>query len=102
MSAGLARVVVESLRDDPSALAELRELLGLDAAAPAAAAEDPWLDARRAADYAGITLGALYKLKAAGEIPFEQDGPGCKVWFRRSELDAWRRGEWRPSLRSVA
>ena len=35
--------------------------------------------------------GSLYKLTAAREIPFHQDGPGCKLWFLRSELDEWRR-----------
>lgn len=55
--------------------------------------QDGWLDAKRAAGYLSITANALHKLTAAREIPFEQGGPGCKLWFRPSELDAWRRGE---------
>jgi hypothetical protein len=52
---------------------------------------DGWLNSRDAAGYLGMTLGALHKLTAAHTIPFEQDGPGCRCWFRRSELDRWRR-----------
>jgi hypothetical protein len=44
-------------------------------------------------DYLGVSLAALHKHTAARTIPFEQDAPGCKLWFRRDELDAWRRGE---------
>ena len=32
----------------------------------------------------------LRKLAAERAIPSEQDGPGCKLYFRRSDLDAWR------------
>jgi hypothetical protein len=53
---------------------------------------DDWLDAKRAAAHIGVTVNALHKLTAARSIPFEQDGPGCKCWFRRSDLDQWRRG----------
>jgi hypothetical protein len=56
-----------------------------------------WLNAREAAAYVGLTLNALHKHTAARTIPFEQDGPGCKLWFRRSELDRWRRGDRRAS-----
>jgi hypothetical protein len=51
------------------------------------------MDSKAAAAYLGISIHALHKLTAAREIPFEQDGPGCKCWFRRSQLDRWRRGE---------
>jgi excisionase family DNA binding protein len=53
---------------------------------------DGWLDSTRAAAYLGITRNALHKLTAERRITFEQDGPGCKCWFRRSDLDAWRQG----------
>lgn len=53
---------------------------------------DAWLDSKRAAAYLGVSANALHKLTAARAIPFEQDGPGCKCWFRRAELDQWRRG----------
>jgi hypothetical protein len=38
----------------------------------------------------GITTNGLHKLTASRSIPFEQDGPNCRCWFKRSELDAWR------------
>jgi len=54
---------------------------------------DEWLDSHRAAEYLGLTKNALHKLTSARDgIPFEQDGPGCKLYFQRSELDRWRRG----------
>jgi excisionase family DNA binding protein len=54
---------------------------------------DPWFDTKQTAEYLGITRDALYKHTAARTIPFEQEAPGCKCWFKRSDLDAWRRGQ---------
>ena len=53
-------------------------------------APDEWLDSRGAAGCLGKSVAAIHKLTAARAIPFEQEGPGCKLWFRRSALDAWR------------
>jgi excisionase family DNA binding protein len=50
-----------------------------------------WLDARGAAEYLGIHRDTLRKLAAQRAIPTHQDGPGCKLYFRRHELDEWRR-----------
>lgn len=62
-----------------------------------------WMSTKQAAEYLGIPTSSLHKLTSAREIPFEQDGPGCRCWFRREELDRWRRGETaKPSLRRVA
>lgn len=55
-----------------------------------------WLDSRNAADYLGLHRDTLRKLAAERAIPSEQDGPGCKLYFRRSDLDAWRSGGGRP------
>lgn len=64
--------------------------------------EDRWLRAKEAAVYLGLSVAALHKFTAARTIPFEQDCRGGKLWFKRSELDAWRRGEWkRPGLRAA-
>ena len=68
---------------------------------------DEWLDSRHAAAYLGVHRDTLRKLAAERAIPSEQDGPGCKLYFRRSELDAWRNGGGRPrhlasTLASVA
>ena len=61
-----------------------------------AGSETEWLDSRHAADYLGVHRDTLRKLAAERTIPSEQDGPGCKLYFRRSELDAWRAGGGRP------
>jgi len=49
-----------------------------------------WLDFEGALQYLGMKKGTLYKLTSARTIPFHQDGPGCKLWFLRSDLDQWR------------
>ena len=49
-----------------------------------------WLDSRGAAEYLGIHRDTLRKLAAARAIPVHQDGRGCKLFFRRSDLDEWR------------
>ena len=56
------------------------------------------MDSREAAEYAGTTRCALQKAMAAREVHFEQDAPGGKAWFKRADIDAWRRGE-RPACR---
>jgi excisionase family DNA binding protein len=80
-------------------LRRLAELLAPYLPARQAAAEsDRWLSTREAAKYAGTTRNALHKAMAAREVHFEQDTPGGKAWFKRADIDAWRRGE-RPASR---
>ena len=50
-----------------------------------------WLDSRGAAEYLGLHRDTLRKLAAERAIPAEQDGPGCKLFFLRTDLDEWRR-----------
>lgn len=90
-SPDLAAALVASL-DDP-ALDALADLLApkLEQRLNREPVEDGWLDAKRAAAYVGLSVNALHKLTAERAIPFEQEGPGCKMWFKRSELDEWRR-----------
>ena len=57
---------------------------------------DEWFDSRHAADYLNLHRDTLRKLAAERTIPSEQDGPSCKLYFRRSDLDTWRRGGGRP------
>ena len=57
---------------------------------------DEWFDSRHAAEYLGVHRDTLRKLAAERAIPSEQDGPGCKLYFRRSDLDAWRHAGGRP------
>ena len=67
------------------------------------AAGPVWLDSRDAAEYLGVNRDTLRKLAAAGAIPSEQDGPSCKRYFRRDELDQWRQSGGKPArLRRVA
>jgi hypothetical protein len=42
--------------------------------------------------YLGLSINALHKLTAARQLPAEQEAPGHKLWFRRSQLDHWRSG----------
>ena len=84
---------------DEGGLRALAELLAPYLPAPAVSADlDGWLSTREAAEYAGTTPNALHKAMAAREIHFEQDTPGGKAWFKRADVDAWRRGE-RPAFR---
>jgi excisionase family DNA binding protein len=88
-------VLLAELQAHPDALAQLAEKIAplIAAQLPHAHPDDGWLDSKRAADYLGITHNALRKHTAERTIPFEQDAPGGKCWFKRAELDAWRRGE---------
>jgi excisionase family DNA binding protein len=54
-------------------------------------ATDEWLDTRGASEYLGIHRDSLRRLAAERAIPAEQAGAGCKLFFRRSDLHAWRR-----------
>jgi excisionase family DNA binding protein len=58
--------------------------------APARQRADEWLDTRRAAEYLGIGRDSVRRLAAERAIPTEQAGVGCKLYFRRSDLDEWR------------
>lgn len=51
---------------------------------------DRWLTSREAAAHLGLTVDALHKLTAARAIPFSQDRPGGKCWFKRADLNQWR------------
>ena len=86
----LAGALLAQLDDD--ALEALAARLAPFLPRPETAEEDRWLNTRQAADYLGISPNALHKLTAARAIPFEQERARAKCWFRRSELDAWRRG----------
>jgi hypothetical protein len=81
---------------DEGGLRRLAELLAPYLPAAVAPQEDGWLSTREAAAYAGTTRHGLHKAMAAREVHFEQDVPGGKAWFKRADIDAWRRGE-RPS-----
>jgi excisionase family DNA binding protein len=72
-------------------LAEVVAVKVIDRLARQGAAADEWLDTRGASEYLGIHRDSLRRLAAERAIPAEQAGAGCKLFFRRSDLDAWRR-----------
>lgn len=88
----LARLLLESLDDESlDRLAEqLAPRLRGRLAPERAEREDGWIGTAEAARYLGMTTQALYKLTSARQVPFTQDTPGGRCWFRRSELDRWR------------
>ena len=47
-----------------------------------------WMPLDVAAAYLGQSVAATRKLYERRKVPHYQDGPGAKVWLRRSELDA--------------
>jgi excisionase family DNA binding protein len=49
------------------------------------------LDSREATNDLGLHRDTLRRLAAMRAIPSEQDRRGCKLFFRRSALDEWRR-----------
>ncbi|MFZ1997195.1 MAG: helix-turn-helix domain-containing protein [Solirubrobacteraceae bacterium] len=86
--AGTASGVLDDL------LAQLADLvadrIASRLAGPRATEKDEWLDTRRAAEYLGIHRDSLRRLAAERAIPTEQAGAGCKHYFKRSVLEAWR------------
>jgi hypothetical protein len=89
----LGRALLDELGpDDLAALAD-RLAPYLPPTTSKATTSDGWLSTRDAASYAGCSTHALHRAMAAREVDFEQSGPGAKAWFRRSAIDAWRRGE---------
>jgi excisionase family DNA binding protein len=95
-ASNLGAALVDEL--DDCALERLAELLApllVGRLSETTPDEDRWMTSREAANYLGTTLSTIWKLTAALEIPFSQDKPGAKTWFKRSQLDAWREGAWK-------
>jgi hypothetical protein len=88
----LIKSLVAAIANDPEAMAELAEAMG-PLVATRTALDDPWIDTKQAAIYLGFgSTSPIKKLTAARTIPFEQDAPGGKCWFKVSALDRWRQG----------
>lgn len=84
-------LLAELTPDDLDALAEmLAPRIAVRLQQPV---QDGWLTTKQAAEHLGMTATALHKLTAGRAIPFEQDGPGCRCWFKRADLDGWRCGQ---------
>ena len=60
-----------------------------------AANGDPWpawMSIETAARYLDVSPQRLRKLVARRQIPYHQDGRGCRLLFRRTDLDQWMAG----------
>jgi excisionase family DNA binding protein len=85
----LTRALLADL--DPEDLRDLAERLAPYLPAPTTTTgDDSWLTTAQAADYLGTTPNALHKLTASRSVPFTQDAPGGRCYFRRFDLDDWR------------
>lgn len=51
-----------------------------------------WMAVETAARYLDVSPQRLRKLVAVRQIPFHQEGRGCRVLFRRGDLDEWMAG----------
>lgn len=51
-----------------------------------------WMSVETAARYLDVSPERVRKLVARREIPFSQEAKGCRVFLRRSDLDAWMDG----------
>ena len=92
------RAIAAIIAGDEGGLRALAELLAPFLPERDAGESDPWMDSREAAAYAGTTRDSLHKAMAAREVHFEQECRGGKAWFKRADIDAWRRGELRRRL----
>jgi excisionase family DNA binding protein len=52
---------------------------------------DRWVTSREAAGYLAVPYSTLKAWTARGELPAYQDTPGGNYYFKRTELDDWRR-----------
>jgi hypothetical protein len=87
----LAAALVNAL--DDAALAQLADRLAPLLEARLAGEADGWMDAKGAARYLGLpSVHALNKLAGSDNPPpFHQDVPAGKRFYRKAELDQWRR-----------
>jgi excisionase family DNA binding protein len=83
----LVAVPTEVLQAVASAAAE--QVLAVIAAVPPGDLWPEWMAVETAARYLDISPERLRKLQARREVPFYQEGPRCRVLFRRRDLDDW-------------
>ena len=79
----LARVLLEEIAADPTALERLRELV----AGPEFRIYESWIGVNDAAEHLACKPRRIYDLVEADRIPYHRDG--SRLLFRRSELDDW-------------
>lgn len=79
--------IVERFREELRA--EIRDEVRAEVQA---AAWPEWMSITTAARYLDCTPERIRKLVARRAIPFSQDGPGCRIFFSKTDLDQWMRG----------
>ncbi len=85
------QAIVADIASDPVALRELAAALVPQLESRDASSAEGWLEARAAAEYLGLpSVDQLHKLTAARLIPFSQERPRAKCYFRRADLDRYR------------
>lgn len=52
---------------------------------------DKWMSPKQAAEYTGYAVQTIYNKVSQGEIPHHKGSGSTR--FKKSELDAWMRGE---------
>jgi excisionase family DNA binding protein len=77
----------------PKALEEIVEEVAARVLAQLAERDDrdgawpEWMSVETASRYLNITPERLRKLKQRGKLAYYQEGVGCRVFFRRADLD---------------
>lgn len=66
--------------------AELRDTIRAEIEATA---WPEWQSVESASRYLDVSPERVRKLVAARRIPYSQEGPGCRVFLRRRDLDEW-------------
>jgi len=61
----------------------------------AAGADDRWMTATEAATHLGLSLHTLRDLITRRALPYSQERPGARLYFRASDLDRWRADQGR-------
>lgn len=70
--------------------ADQMQALARDLAPYLDAYNDKWLDSKGAQEYLSMSKAELDRLSARREIPFTQDRPNSKRYYKKSLLDKWR------------
>lgn len=63
-----------------------------------AGAEDRWMTSDEAATHLGVSPHTLRDLIARRTVPYCQERPGARLYFRASDLDRWRADQGREPL----
>jgi len=64
----------------------------------AARSEDRWMTTAEATTHLGVSLHSMRNLIARRAIPYSQERPGARLYFRASDLDRWRAEQGREPL----